>query len=251
MAVGLGVEKTKDKTCLANYNYFVENADFVLVRDQESCEALGGSSKINIGPDITWFDPFPIDEDYNSNKSLYFNLRPQKNAQDVLNHFDKIEGIYNSKFYSLSPEDYEVAIEVGFKKDQISEFDKTRTFINAKLIYGMRFHSSIFAQQQAIPHFNLVYHEKVSSLSTNFRSYINNSKEFASVSSINNFQKSLTNELLLKERNILLENRKQIVRNANHYKSLFLEKLLDVPKNDFITSYKYRISNKLLKWLGK
>lgn len=246
MAVGLGVEKTDDLQCQKSYNYFVENAVFLMVRDIESCEALGGSDKIIIGPDITWFDPLPICKDFNTEGDVLLNLRPYNKSKSIIQNFTKLNFLENPKFYSLSKEDKALGLRLGFKEENIIEFFNFRTLHNVKLIYGMRFHSSVFSQQQAIPHYNIVYHQKVSSLVSDVKSFINKSNEFATINSINDFTKVVDEELLKIERKQLLENREQIILGAKSVKNIFLKKLEKIPKNNYKSSLKYKMINKII-----
>jgi polysaccharide pyruvyl transferase WcaK-like protein len=113
----------------------------------------------------------------------------------------------------------------------------------------MRFHSAVFAQQQAIPHYNIVYHEKVSSLNQNIESFFNKSKNIACIDSINNFISNINDELLLKERSILIKNRNDTIEKMKVHKKVFLDSVSKIKSNHFKNSLKYRIINKVIKWI--
>lgn len=246
MAIGLGVEKTEDLQCLESYTYFVKNASLILVRDKESAEALGNDKKINVSPDISWFDPLPVCQEFSLNGDVLINLRPYKKIKSITHDLKNLNILDKVKFYSLSNEDKNLGLKLGFKENYIIEFFNHRSLNNVKLIYGMRFHSSVFSQQQAIPHFNLVYHQKVSSLVDEVESFINKSKKFATGSSIRNFNANLDNRLLMLEREQLLENRKKLILRAESAKDIVLKRINEIPKNNYKSRLRYKIINKLL-----
>lgn len=248
MALGLGVEFTDDLLTKNNYNYFVENSLLTYVRDLDSKKALGNQEKVLVGPDITWMFPFSPIENYKPNKSIFLNLRPYSKLKDEI---DKIAQYSNTKleinnFYSLSPEDTSLGRKYNY--EHIQEFHNKRILNDCSLMIGMRFHSSVFCQQFNIPHYNLVYHQKVGSLFKNEKSHINKMSNYLSFNQFKRELNLISVEDLLIEYKLLQTNRKEIVKKANYLKNIILMRLSDVKKNNYSMSLSFKLKNKIISY---
>jgi|GEM_PF-5035213 hypothetical protein len=248
MALGLGVEYSVDEKVKKNYDYFVSNSLFTYVRDTDSAKALGNQATIIIGPDITWLYPFKEIKSYSPTNKIYANLRPYgklKSEIDDLAVFLR-HNMNIDMFYSLSPEDSKLAKKYNFTK--IRNFDQRRIPEYCSLVVGMRFHSSIFCQQSTIPHYNLVYHQKVGSLENQQESILNTSPKLFNLKDFKDALHLFEPDNLVKEHEILKNSRILNTRNANQIKEQILSALESVEKNNYSSSMNFKIKQKLLTY---
>lgn len=161
--LGLGVE-VLDQTSLPAVHALVERSEFFVVRDEES-KRLIGHPKVQVAPDLTFYDPPRLAPHEASSIAVCgVNLRPfGKGAEAWLEAVQQLDCEKRAVPLSTVPTFDDRELLVQLDPNCPPEFDRA-CYSKFDILVGTAFHSIVFAIQAGIPVVAICYHPKVQRL---------------------------------------------------------------------------------------